>query len=235
MTTEQRHSVTVAVLVGTLLTLFTGLGVLAHHVRYGTAFDHAVLNFMVSHRNPLLTTWASAVTNVFSPVGTGAIAIIAGVVLWRRLESPRPALVVVFTLAVAGTVSTVTKLLVGAHRPAAAVQLISETDPSFPSGHVTGTVALLGALTVVVGHHTGRVARATLFTITVLAAVAAGLTRLYLGVHWADDILGGLLLGSAAAISSQFVYRRLMPREGTSEPDESTDAANAVSAGADKP
>lgn len=196
-------------LLGSLLVV---LGLIAHHAAMGTAGDHAVLGWMVHHRSPSLTWWAIAVTEIGSPVGVGVLTLLVSAVLWRWLASPWPAVVVVGTVAAAGAVSTATKIIVGAHRPPLNLQLIAETDPSFPSGHVTGTVALLGALTAVLGHHCRPAARAALLALTAAGAVAVALTRLYLAVHWASDVAGGALLGTLAAITALLAYRYLAYR-----------------------
>jgi undecaprenyl-diphosphatase len=106
----------------------------------------------------------------------------------------------VATLAVATGVSTVTKEIVGAQRPPGAVQLLREVDPSFPSGHVTGSLALLGIVGVVLSRGRRRVIRFALASAVAVATVAVALTRLYLGVHWLTDVGGGLLLGGAAVL-----------------------------------
>ena len=192
--------------------LFVVLALIAQHAATGTALDHAVLDAMIHHRHPALTWWAIAVTEIGSPVGVGALTLLCSAVLWRRLASPWPALVVVGAVAGAGILSTAIKIIVGAHRPPLSVQLITETDPSFPSGHVTGTLALLGALTAVLGHHRRTPARAVLLALTAAGAVTVALTRLYLGVHWVSDVAGGLLLGALAAIGAHLVYRYVAHR-----------------------
>jgi len=203
-----------ALLAGMLLALFAGLGLVAHQARSGTTLDHTVLNAMLTLRSRALTTSALTITHVFSPVGTGLLAVVTASALWWRLGSPRPALVVLAALAGAGTASTLTKLVVGAHRPPPAVQLIAETDGTYPSGHVTGTLTLLGALAVVAGHQTGRTTRAVMAAFAALAAVAVGFTRLYLGVHWASDVMGGLLLGAAAVVLAHVAVERMMEPVG---------------------
>lgn len=213
-------------LAAVLLSLFALLGLLAHHVVAGTAVDHGVLEAMVAHRSATLTAWAVVVTNVGSPVGVAVLAVAVAALAWRRLGSPWPALLIVATPAAAAAISTATKAIAGAHRPATALQLVTETDPSFPSGHVTAIVALLATLTVVAGHHAGRAARVALIALAVLAAAAVGLTRLYLGVHWATDVLGGLLLGAAAALIAGILYRRILESRG----DDSSDHASLVAA-----
>lgn len=192
-----------------LSTLFVGAALIAHHAGAGTAVDHAVWGWMVHHRTPALTWWAIAVTEVGSPVGVGVLALLASVVLWRRFGSPWPAVVVMATVAAAGAMSTAVKAIVGAHRPPQGLQLILETDPSFPSGHVTGTVALLGALSAVGGYHAGAGARRWWIAVTVAGTAAVAVTRLYLGVHWVSDVLGGVLLGALAAVLAGVLYRRL--------------------------
>lgn len=225
------QSTTAAALAVVLLTLFAGLGLLAHRVVAGTAFDHGVLAAMVAHRSAALTAWAVAVTNLGSPVGVAAFAVALAALAalaWRRLRSLWPALLIVATPAAAAAISTATKILAGAHRPPAALQLVTETDPSFPSGHVTATVALLGTLTVVIGDHAGWAARVVSIASAVLAAVAVGLTRLYLGVHWATDILGGLLLGAAAALVAHILYRRILCSGVDDRPDRAPSVAAAL-------
>jgi undecaprenyl-diphosphatase len=74
------------------------------------------------------------------------------------------------------------------------------TDPSpilevyypypYPSGHMLRSVILLGAVFVLWSSRLGRVA-----ILAVLSLVAA--SRVYLGVHWASDVIGGALLGVA--------------------------------------
>ena len=61
----------------------------------------------------------------------------------------------------------------------------------YPSGHMLRSTILLGALYLWSGSRSFGTFAATLL---MLMAV----TRIYLGVHWPSDILGGFLLGAAA-------------------------------------
>ena len=62
-------------------------------------------------------------------------------------------------------------------------------DASFPSDHVSGGMALLAS----------RVGPGTRMA-TALVVVAVGVARVVSGVHWADDIVGGAIMGLAVAL-----------------------------------
>ncbi|MFV8264211.1 phosphatase PAP2 family protein [Mycolicibacterium peregrinum] len=181
-----------------LLSGFIGVGFVAHTAHAGSAVDHHVLDWIVARRNPGLTGLATFITDLGSPAAIVLIAVAAAVLIWLRTRAVRPALVVVATVGIASVVSTVGKWVAGSHRPPAAVQLLTETDHSFPSGHVTGTAALLGILAVVAGARGGHTV--LLLVAAVVATLIVAATRLYLGVHWLTDVSGGFLLGSAAVL-----------------------------------
>jgi undecaprenyl-diphosphatase len=193
--------------VSALLAGFAGLGVVAHGAKHGTALDHDVLNWMVDHRQTWVTAIAIAITNAGSPVAMGVLAVIVAAVLWWRRRSLIPGLVVVSTLAVAAGLSTLTKGVVGAQRPSRATQLVLEIDPSFPSGHVTGTLALTGIVAVMLGRGRSVGTRVALVAAVVVLTTVVALTRLYLGVHWLTDIGGGILLGAAAVLVGALALR----------------------------
>ena len=60
----------------------------------------------------------------------------------------------------------------------------------YPSGHAIRTAILLGALCLLWRNRTVRAVCAVLL-------VLMALSRVYLGVHWASDVVGGTLLGLA--------------------------------------
>ncbi len=88
--------------------------------------------------------------------------------------------------------------IIGRMRPPVADWAGSAGGPSFPSGHTT--VATLGAITVVWALAPWLQAAWQRRAISVVAAVYAvtvGWSRIWLGVHWPTDVLGGWLFGVA--------------------------------------
>ncbi|BCG84858.1 undecaprenyl-diphosphatase [Mesorhizobium sp. 113-3-9] len=72
-------------------------------------------------------------------------------------------------------------------------------DFSFPSDHATASFAIAAAFLV---HGLSR--RGFWF---LAAALLIGLSRVYLGTHYASDILGGAATGFLAAVLVRFAYR----------------------------
>ncbi|WP_276126854.1 phosphatase PAP2 family protein [Mycolicibacterium septicum] len=189
-----------------LLGGFVALGLISHASQSGSAADHRVLDWVVAQRNAWLTDVATLITDLGSPAAVALIAVGAATLISLRTRVARSAIVVVATVGLASVASSLVKAVVRSNRPPSAVQLLSENDHSFPSGHVTGTAALLGILAVIVGARSGHTFR--LLVCAAVATFAVAATRLYLGVHWLTDVSGGFLLGSAAVLlGSVFVPR----------------------------
>jgi membrane-associated phospholipid phosphatase len=102
-------------------------------------------------------------------------------------------------LAVGGAalLGVLTKDVIGRARPPVDVRLQPAHSSAFPSGHSTQAAATYVALAIVVTVLSqSRPLRAVSWTVTTLIVFLVGVSRVYLGMHWATDVLGGWLLGS---------------------------------------
>ncbi|TLZ40979.1 MAG: phosphatase PAP2 family protein [Methanobacteriota archaeon] len=75
-------------------------------------------------------------------------------------------------------------------------------DPSFPSGHASRTFALAGFVFLRFRWRAGVPALAF--------ATLVGYSRIYLGLHWPTDVLGGAFLGVAVALLVEVMSRRVV-------------------------
>ena len=90
-----------------------------------------------------------------------------------------------------------------------------ESDKSFPSGHTTAAFASMVPLFIM--------CRKNVSWLALVFAVLMGISRIYLGVHYASDVIGGVIVGSVAGIIGYFVasllpaiyynYRLPLPRK----------------------
>jgi len=90
------------------------------------------------------------------------------------------------------------KMLVDRPRPGANHVHVSVwlSDKSYPSGHVLAFTVFFGFLLYLLFKKTKYINGEIIPAILLILLIAAiGLSRIYLGVHWASDVLGGYLLG----------------------------------------
>jgi membrane-associated phospholipid phosphatase len=121
----------------------------------------------------------------------------------RRLGSRLTVLVLV-----SAYVNVMAKALAGQPRPfelSPGIALISEaTNGGFPSGHTQNSVVLWGYLGL-------QVRRRWLWIVIAVLLVLIPLSRVYLGVHFPTDLLGGYLIGGALLALARVLVPRLQP------------------------
>ena len=105
------------------------------------------------------------------------------------------------------------KVLVDRPRPEFSILISPPSNPSFPSGHAVHAFLLFGLLIIIVGETVKpfwlRTAIQGLLGATILAC---GASRVYLGVHWPSDVLGGFLLGGFSIVAILWVRKVLVNR-----------------------
>jgi len=133
-------------------------------------------------------------------LGSSAVVIPLAIVIVVALFIGRHKWLALFVaLAVSGAalLSALAKDVIGRDRPPLDIRLQQAHSSSFPSGHSTQAAATYFALAIVVtvlSH--SRPLRAVTWSAATLIVFLVGVSRVYLGMHWATDVLGGWLLGS---------------------------------------
>jgi membrane-associated phospholipid phosphatase len=118
---------------------------------------------------------------------------------------------VLLAIAVVGEVAIFVCVTLVIDRPRPRVAHLDTAPPtsSFPSGHVAAAVALYGALAVVVWTYSRREwLRVGAAVIAIAVPIVVGLSRLYRGMHYPTDVLGGALLGSLWLLTVTLVLMR---------------------------
>ena len=104
-------------------------------------------------------------------------------------------------MALSGVNGYIIKHIDGRARPDQSFWLISEDSYSFPSGHATAVTALVISLVLVLTMtRFGRRIRHLLWVAAIAIIAFIAVTRLYLGVHWVTDVLGGFGVGLGSSM-----------------------------------
>ncbi|HEY1509253.1 MAG TPA: phosphatase PAP2 family protein [Solirubrobacteraceae bacterium] len=168
---------------------------LAENPDGSTGIDRAITSWFVARRASWLTTAARSLSFVGSQRFLIPIVALAVVVLVVRA---RLALACFLVAGWGGALAiySVIKPLVDRPRPPRQIWLTDVPGSAFPSGHATQSLATFAALAIVLGVLVPRM-RGPGLALAAALALAIGLSRIYLGVHWATDVCAGWLIGAA--------------------------------------
>ncbi len=177
-----------------------------------TQFDVRLLDWVHAHATPAGYAVSNAISLLGSPVAMTVLALGVALLLgvrrrWTVLAGWAAA------FAGGGLLNEILKLVIRRPRPPYAAAFLHDYSWSFPSGHAMGSLigyGMLAYLLVVLWIHR-RGMQISIILGAALLIVAIGLSRLYLGVHYFSDVVGGYAAGVlwlSACISGLEVARR---------------------------
>lgn len=158
----------------------------------GWAYSEAV-----EHMSPALTNMIKVITHFGDPASVIIICLLLIAVPKSRETIAIPVSISVITSAI---LNIILKNLFARERPDI-LRLINETSYSFPSGHAMNNAALYTMLILMVYKYIKNLPKRVILTACFSGiTVAIGFSRVYLGVHYAGDVLGGWLIGFAISV-----------------------------------
>jgi undecaprenyl-diphosphatase len=175
--------------------LFAILTALVLHTGQVVQFDAATSASVAPYRAAWLLDAFVWVTTLGTSAALAGVVMTATGFLWadRRTE-----LILPLWVAFAGAEASVwgIKYVVGRARPVFLEGVASAASSSFPSAHTTVAAATFGFIAYAVAREiSGRRTRLQLaFWAAILIALIA-FSRVFIGVHFGTDVIGGLLLG----------------------------------------
>jgi len=166
--------------------------------------------------HPIGPVWLEAAALDFTALGSGFVLglVVLAIVGFLLLQGTyRTALFVLVATCGGGALNTLLKEVFQRPRPEIVPHLRDVFSLSFPSGHAMTSAAVyltLGAMLMRITER--RVAKIYCMVVAMLLTVLVGSTRVYLGVHYPTDVLGGWIAGMSWALLCWIVERALERR-----------------------
>jgi len=135
---------------------------------------------------------------IFGGWSSVLVVVATGIVVWWRIGRLEAIMIPVGGLIT--LVNTTLKLAINRPRPSADLVhvLSSEQGNGFPSGHAFFAILILGLTAYFISINLkNRVLRMLVLAGLIALILLIGTSRVYLGVHWPSDVIGGYLIGGA--------------------------------------
>ena len=173
---------------------------------YLDGFDDTVRYRVYSIRSEKLTMFWKFITHS----GDREIVIMLGIVL-LLVKSLRNKYGVKFAIAALSSTAIYQgmKYIFQRPRPDIALRLIEESGYSFPSGHSMNCLVSYGILAYLLLRYCENRKLAKLLSVGLgLIVILIGLSRVYVGVHFPTDVIGGWSLGIAVLVAIMYAFEK---------------------------
>lgn len=170
--------------------------------------------------------WLHVAATDITALGSVAVLTLVIALAFALLASLRRWTEALLLLAGAGgglLISQGLKLVFGRERPDMAYRAVEAVNASFPSGHAMLSAVVFLTLGVLATRFADkRRVKVLAMGAAVLVSLLVGMSRVYLGVHWASDVLAGWCVGAAWAMACWFaaflVQRRFKTSPSSAHP-----------------
>lgn len=194
MTSMIKKKKTILVILAIVLFAILAVAIKADYL-YG--FELWVYNEATEHMSDLLTSILKLITNIGGPIGIMCVCAIIFIIPKLRNRIAIPVSIAVISSFV---LNIILKQIFARERPNI-LRLVSESFYSFPSGHAMVNMSLYSILMIYAYKLVkNKKLRYSIYLVLTTLVFIIGFTRIYLGVHYAGDIIGGWLMGLAVSV-----------------------------------
>lgn len=170
------------------------------------SIDIFVQNYFSLVHTLVLTKFMLIMTNLFEVVPLVLITFFIAILIYYK-KGLRDDLLFIISLGMGEVFVFVFKNFFDISRPLNG--LVVETSKSFPSGHATAVTIFFVMLMYLFAKDMNKVWRTVFVVFCVLMITLVSVSRLYLGVHWLSDVLGGVALGLFVSYISVAIFNKL--------------------------
>ena len=156
----------------------------------------------------LISDFITPISKLITSVGGTIFLICVTIILLLTIKNKKIGLSICLNLIIITALNQLLKNILQRPRPTE-FRIINESGYSFPSGHSMVSMAFYGFLIYLIYKYVqNKKIKYTLITILSILIFFIGISRIYLGVHYTSDVLGGFLI----SISYLIIYTRIVKR-----------------------
>ena len=188
---------------GFLTLIFVALSVLVK-LDLVSSVDTFIYNLCTFKMNNILT----GIFKVFTFFGSTAFIVALSVILFVVFlicKKKNHAYLTASVIIISTILNNVIKVIIMRSRPEV-LKLVVETSYSFPSGHTMASVTIYGILLYLLNKTDLKSGlKNTLRVILFILPIFIGISRIYLGAHFATDVIGAYLVSSILLLVTTYL------------------------------
>ena len=158
----------------------------------------------------LISDFTTPIAKFITNFGGAIFLIILTITLFILIKNKKIGLSIILNLIVITGLNQILKYILQRPRPTE-YRLIEETGFSFPSGHSMVSMAFYGYLIYLIYKYVkNKYIKWGFITLLSILIVSIGTSRIYLGVHYTSDVLGGFLISLSYLIVYTLIVNRYL-------------------------
>lgn len=207
-----KKQLTWALLISLLCAIGFGLIALLVSDKKIAQFDSTIIAAVQGLESPGLTSIMKFFTFIGSGTQVAIIALLVLFFLFKVLHHRRELILVIWVVLGSTILNEILKTVF--HRARPTIHRIVEANGfSFPSGHSMAAFSLYGVIAFLLWRHLSTsLGRGLLILFSIFMIIMIGVSRIYLGVHYPSDVLGGFLASGCLLAVSIWFYQRYMEK-----------------------
>ena len=161
----------------------------------------------------LISDFVTPIAKFITNFGGAIFLSIATVMLFLFIKNKKIGLLIISNIVIITILNQLLKRILQRPRPTE-FRIVEETGYSFPSGHSMVSMAFYGYLIYLIYRYIkNKYVKWTLITILSILICLIGISRIYLGVHYTSDVLGGFLISISYLVIYISSIKKLLPEE----------------------
>ena len=153
-------------------------------------FDSNIYNLITSIKSNFMDMFFRTITRF----GDEEVLILIAVACLIFIKNRRIGGSIAINLASVGLINHILKEIIQRPRPPIELRMVEESSFSFPSGHAKASLAFYGLIMYYIYNYIkNKKVKNIICAILSLLILLVGISRIYLGVHYASDVTAGFL------------------------------------------